>query len=165
MNDKIIKLLRLADSPNDHEALSAYRHARALMQKENIDWTSFSYNTAQVKTDLIKLMQQKLQLQKEVYDLQDQLQKYTYDLESAKKRYKTDKEVNQGYSDKSHVAKRDIDEAFEKIFDSLNRFGPKKNEFIESLKDQWDEKGWLSPKQVAKLRENFIRYTGFEPAW
>lgn len=165
MNDKILKLLRLADSPNDYEAISAYRHARALMQKDNIDWSSLAHNNVQVKTDVIKLMQQKLQLQKEVYDLQDQLQKYTFDLEAAKKKHRTKVEMSQGYSDKTHVAKRDIDEAFTKIFESMNRFGPKKNDFIESLKSQWDEKGWLSPKQVSKLRENFVRYTGFEPAW
>jgi predicted nucleic acid-binding Zn-ribbon protein len=165
MNDKIIKLLRLADSPNNHEAISAYRHARALMQKENIDWSSFSYDSSKVKSDLVKLMQQKLQLQKEVYDLQDQITRFKFDLDNLKKRHRTEHEVKQGYSDKTHVAKRDIDDAFSKIFDALNRFGPKKNDFIQSLKDQWDEKGWLSPKQVSCLRENFTKFTGFEPAW
>ena len=110
-------------------------------------------------------MRLKLQLQQEVYELQDQLAKYKYDLDTAKKTYKTNLEVNEGYSDKSHVDKRDIDEAFDKIFNSMNRFGSRKNAFLESLHDQWTNKGWLSPKQVAKLRESFIRYTGFEPAW
>lgn len=165
MNDRIIKLLRLADSPNSHEAISAFRHARALMHKENIDWTSFSNNSSQLKLDLTKLMQQKLQLQKEVYDLQDQIQRYKFDLDSLKKRHRTEYEVKQGYSDKTHVSKKDIDEAFTKIFDVLNRFGSKKNDFIQSLKDQWDEKGWLSPKQVSCLRDNFMKFTGVEPAW
>jgi len=164
MHDKIMKLLRLAESQNDNEAISAFRHARIIMNKSGIDWTNLAQDNS-AKYDLIKLMQQKLQLQKEVYDLQDKITLYKKELEKVERSYFSKKEVDQGYSEKSDISKYDIDEAFKKIFDSMNRYGPKKNDFLKSLKDQWDEKGWLSPKQVSRLRENFVRYTGFEPAW
>jgi hypothetical protein len=36
--DKLAKLMQLAQSPRDHEALSALRKANALLHRNNLDW-------------------------------------------------------------------------------------------------------------------------------
>lgn len=41
---------------------------------------------------------------------------------------------------------RSIDEKFEELEDT-----PGWNDFVQSLRDQWDEKGWLSPAQREAL--------------
>lgn len=41
MNERLIKLLQLSQSPNDCEALAAIRKANAILAKENMDWRQF----------------------------------------------------------------------------------------------------------------------------
>lgn len=169
--DKIIKLLHLAESPNDNEALVAFRTARKIMSANGLEWKSFlnTYDKNlldETKHELTKLMRIKLQLQQECYAIQDQITKHeVYLRELSQKVIITENEKDGFSSSKHNPSTADINEAFEKIFDAIYRFSPKKNDFIESLKSQWLEKKWLSPKQISCLRDNFIKYTGFEPAW
>lgn len=171
MNDKIIKLLSLADSPNDHEALLAFRSARKMMRSSNLDWngiitTQSKQTHDHVQADVVKLMKIKLQLQQECYAIQDEIATHEKYLAGLKKKVSVAEGENEGYSATKHTPEAyDVDDAFKKIFNALESFGGKKNEFLESLRDQWKEKKWLSPKQISCLRENFVRYMGFEPAW
>ncbi len=169
--DKVIKLLHLAESPNDNEALVAFRTARKLMRSNGIEWKSFLANhdeslLSHTKHELTRLMKMKLQLQQECYAIQDEITKNEIYLRELTQKVIIAENEKEGYSFKRHTpSASDIDEAFEKIFNAIYRFSSKKNEFIESLKSQWVEKKWLSPKQISCLRDNFIKYTGFEPAW
>lgn len=171
MNDKIIKLLSLADSPNDHEALLAFRNARRMMKSSNLDWSNIFSSQSRhahdhTHADVVKLMKLKLQLQQELYKIQDQITAHEVYLRTLEKKVAYAENEQEGYSAKRHNPDpADIDEAFDKIFYALSNYPGKKNDFIESLKQQWKEKKWLSPKQILCLRENFVRFLGFEPAW
>jgi hypothetical protein len=172
VQDKVIKLLHLAESPNDNEAILAFRTARKIMRSSGIEWKGFLtasqddpllHNT---KLELTRLMKMKLQLQQECYAIKDEITKNEVYLRELTKKVVVAENEKEGYFFKRHTpSESDIDEAFQKIFDAIYRFSSKKNEFLESLRSQWLEKKWLSPKQISCLRDNFIKYTGFEPAW
>lgn len=170
MNDKIIKLLALADSSNDNEALVAFRTARKIMQTNNMDWSSvFRQKRTEYETsfaEVTKLMKMKLQLQQECYAIQDEISKHESYLQLLKKKVSVAEGEKEGFAESKYSpSPGDIDDAFEKIFYAIGSYSNKKNEFLESLRFQWKEKKWLSPKQISCLRENFVRYMGFEPAW
>lgn len=53
-------------------------------------------------------------------------------------------------------ARGDFDAAVDRLFEDVAR-ADANSDFVDSLKEQWDRRRWLSPKQVKALRENVQR--------
>ena len=57
--DKLVKLLQLTQSSNDHEALRSIRKANSLLKKNGMDWNKFMAMPVQQRDDFLRWADQR----------------------------------------------------------------------------------------------------------
>ncbi|MFQ5742007.1 MAG: hypothetical protein ACE5HV_00280 [Acidobacteriota bacterium] len=109
--EKFIKIMMLATSPSDGEALSALRKANAMLAEMNNSWE--------------ELLRGKVRM-----------------------RAADDDEAPRG---KHHTDAEEIDTLFEDLFTSVSPASSFRD-FVESVHEWWEDKGFLTEKQYQALR-------------
>lgn len=123
------KLMQMTTSDNDAEALSALRMANNLLKRYDYTWSS--------------AFQRLVKIDSGVPDVEDGVATIPRDQDHRPPRREMVADLQ---------LKNRIDEAFAVLSDA--RLGPNTQNFIDSLYEQWEKRGFLTEKQQAALFKN-----------
>lgn len=159
MNERLYRVLRLTESPNDHEALSALRIAQGIMREKKISWE----NTLGGRQDDFSSINQQVRLKTaelsiinmKITDAERKLAELNRKIivqESARVREPWERpSLTQMANFLSLLATR---------VEEDGNYSTKN--FFNSLRMQWETKRRLSDKQFACLLRMYSELTGME---
>jgi hypothetical protein len=150
--DLLKKIMDRTRSESDYEALASLRAANRLIEKNGVSWERFFERSVRVEVE----QDPERSSNETRYDGRDlggahppASSPFQPRAQDRGKRY----EDTQTYDRDHGHAKGSVADEIESYFRAIDARNIK-SDFIESLRGQWHEKGWLSPKQVAKLSDH-----------
>ncbi len=147
MDSKFEKFIRLTESSNDHEALSALRYAQNLCIKNGVNFSDFIINSKDSRDNNKEaqfLKRQILSLSYELEKLEDKIEFITLENQKLKKRIQNAKGA------------KNLKEKYKKLKEDLE-FIEEENELITKVSEMYEEVYDCEPSEKDKILNNLVR--------
>ncbi len=140
--ERLKKIMDRTRSENDHEALASLRAANRIIEASGVSWERFFEKMVRI----------------EVEENPETVEEHQRTMPAGRQQHEVEENPERATSrnavTRDHGAES-VKNRIEAAFRAIDARG-RASSFVESLRTQWDEKGFLSPKQVKALEDNAL---------
>jgi len=142
--ERLKKIMDRTRSENDHEALASLRAANRIIELSGVSWERFFERMVRI----------------EVEENPETVEEHQRTMPAGRQSREPGVEENPERDASRNAVTRDhgaqaVKDRVEAAFRAIDARG-RASSFVESLREQWDEKGYLTPKQVKALEDNAL---------